>query len=104
MVRVTKRDGKNVEFDINRVINAIMAAQSNLGKSNFDEALSIAMAVQDRYINEESVTIADIQSMVEDLLMVKDPEVARKYIEYRAKRDRAREEQSPLAVSIRGGR
>lgn len=102
MVRVTKRDGKNVEFDINRVINAIMAAQSNLGKSNFDEALSIAMAVQDRYINEESVTIADIQSMVEDLLMVKDPEVARKYIEYRAKRDRAREEQSPLAVSIRG--
>lgn len=102
MVRVTKRDGKVVEFDINRVINAVMAAQSNLGKSNFDEALSIAMAVQDRYINEESVTIAEIQGMVEDLLMVKDPEVARKYIEYRAKRDRAREEQSPLAVAIRG--
>lgn len=102
MVRVTKRDGKNVEFDINRVINAIMAAQSNLGKSNFDEALSIAMAVQDRYINTESVTIAEIQSMVEDLLMSKDPEVARKYIEYRAKRDRAREEQSPLAIAIRG--
>lgn len=102
MVRVTKRDGKVVEFDINRVINAVMAAQSNLGKSNFDEALSIAMAVQDRYINEDSVTIAEIQGMVEDLLMVKDPEVARKYIEYRAKRDRAREEQSPLAVAIRG--
>lgn len=102
MVRVTKRDGKVVEFDINRVINAVMSAQSNLGKSNFDEALSIAMAVQDRYINEESVTIAEIQGMVEDLLMVKDPEVARKYIEYRAKRDRAREEQSPLAVAIRG--
>lgn len=102
MVKIIKRDGKTAEFDINRIIQAVMAAQSNLGKSNFDSALSIGLTVQNSYMDKESVTIQEIQSVVEDLLMSKDPEVARKYIEYRTQRDKAREEQSPLAIAIKG--
>lgn len=102
MVRVIKRDGKVVDFDINRIISAIMKAQGSIGKSSFDDALQIALAIQGTYIHNESVHINEIQQVIESMLMSSEPDVARQYIEYRAKRDRVREEHSPLSVSIRG--
>lgn len=102
MVRVIKRDGKVVDFDVNRIINAVMKAQESLGKSSFDEALTISMAIQSRYLHEVSVHINQVQEMIEDMLMATDPDVARSYIAYRSQRDKVREEHSPLAVSIRG--
>lgn len=102
MVRVIKRDGKAVDYDINRVINAIMKAQESLGKSSFDDALDIAMSVQNIVINKDEVHITGIQELIEGMLMGRDPDVARSFIAYRAQRDKAREEHSPLAVSIRG--
>lgn len=102
MVRVIKRDGKVVDFDVNRIINAVMKAQESLGKSSFDEALTISMAIQSRYLHEVSVHINQVQEMIEDMLMSSDPDVARSFIAYRSQRDKVREEHSPLAVSIRG--
>lgn len=102
MVRVIKRDGKSVDFDVNRIISAVMKAQGTLGCSNFDNALTLAMSVQAQFISEPTVNINDIQRAIEGILMVSEPEVARKYIEYRSQRDRIREEHSPLSISIRG--
>lgn len=102
MVKIIKRDGKVVEFDINRIIQAIMSAQGNLGCSNFDDALKVGMEIQNKFMNHSEVSIADIQNEVESLLMETNHDVARKYIEYRAKRDKEREKQSPLARAIQG--
>lgn len=96
--KVIKRDGKLAKFDVNNIVSAIMKAQSEVGQSDFEVAIRIGLKIQNQ--KPDQLSIDDIQKIIEKDLMKVQPEVAREYISYRAKRDKARESKSPLAKSI----
>lgn len=100
-VRVVKRDGLVDPFDINRIIKAIMKAQDEVGESDFNTALSIANHIQFN-LDVAEVSIETVQKIVEDMLMEKQPNVARAYIAYRSMRDKFRDKSSKLTKDING--
>lgn len=88
MLKVTKRNGNLVPFDINRIETAISKAFRSCGIAWQDEVVKdIARNVK---IWEE-ISVEDIQDQVEELLMDYDyPQVAKEYILYRAKHKETR--------------
>ena len=83
MLKVTKRNGNLVPFDINRIETAISKAFGSCGIAWQDEVVKdIARNVK----IWEGISVEDIQDQVEELLMDYDyPQVAKEYILYRAK-------------------
>ena len=83
MLKVTKRNGNLVPFDINRIETAINKAFRSCGIVWQDEVVKdIARNVK----IWEGISVEDIQDQVEELLMDYDyPQVAKEYILYRAK-------------------
>lgn len=90
---VIKRDGRTVLFDKSLVCGAITKAMKEVGEIDFLLANSIA----DKIENSQSdiLDVNSIQVMVENYLMQSSlPDVARAYIIYRHKRDKARNSKS----------
>lgn len=87
MIKIIKRSGDKVDFDINRIIHAIMAAQSNIHISNYDAALQMSLKIQESLSERPDVSIDEMHMLVEMELMEKMPEVARCYIGHRSVRD-----------------
>ena len=88
MLKVTKRNGNLVPFDINRIETAISKAFRSCGIVWQDEVVKdIARNVK----IWEGISVEDIQDQVEELLMDYDyPQVAKEYILYRAKHKETR--------------
>lgn len=88
MLKVTKRNGNLVPFDINRIETAISKAFRSCGIAWQDEVVKdIARNVE----IWEGISVEDIQDQVEELLMDYDyPQVAKEYILYRAKHKETR--------------
>lgn len=88
MIKVRKRDGSLVPFDISRIENAMQKAFSSCGITESDEVIkNIAKEVA----TWDEIGVEDIQDQVEELLMDWDyPEVAKAYILYRAKHSETR--------------
>ena len=88
MNQVLKRNGKLVDFDKNKIINAISKAYNDVYETN--EIPFYAEKIANDIINvaNESNTLAveDIQELVEDFLTEYDLLVAKTYIRYRYKR------------------
>lgn len=82
MIRVKKRNGDLVPFDISRIENAMQKAFLSCGLNGYEEVIKdIAKEVS---IWDE-INVEDIQDQVEELLMDWDfPQVAKSYILYRA--------------------
>lgn len=87
MVKYQKDDGSLVEFDVNQIIQSVMASQEEVNQSSFDEALQIAMIIQGKYLHQMTVTKGEINEDVESLLMECNPKVARVYITRRVKKE-----------------
>lgn len=102
MTQVIKRDGTVVDFSFDRIIKAVKAAQGAAEEHVHLLEHHVINFVIDRIEPRGTAHISDIQALVEEALMQRAPEVARKYIEYRAERDRVREGKSQLAQSIKG--
>lgn len=97
-MKVEKRDGKIVDFDKEKIRNAVEKAGGTM--TDADAAI---MLVQYNQIRDGSaMKIARIQELVEESLMKTNPTVARAYIEYRHDRDIAREQKSKLFKDISG--
>lgn len=97
-MKVEKRDGKTVDFDQEKIRNAVYKAGGTM--TDADAAI---MLVQYNQIRDfSSMKIARIQELVEESLMKTNPAVARAYIEYRHDRDIAREQKSKLFKDISG--
>ncbi|MFW3388403.1 UNVERIFIED_CONTAM: ATP cone domain-containing protein, partial [Kocuria sp. CPCC 205274] len=62
-----KRDGKVVDFDMTLIINAILKAQEAANLSNFTDAQRIATTVMNKYREQTTVNIGEIQRDVEAL-------------------------------------
>lgn len=94
-VLVTKRDGRKVPFNEEKIKEAILKAFKSVDGEISDYAIAkaenIAYYIEGYYEDEKEATIEEIQQLVENGLMAtKRKDVARAYIEYRARRDSAR--------------
>ena len=91
MTKVKKRDGAIVEFDRDRIYNAIGKAMKKVNNDNYDLATNITNYIQEALKNSDFVSVEEIQNLVEEQLMKSGAsDVAREYILYRNKRDIAR--------------
>ncbi len=105
MIQVIKRDGRKDVFDPARICDAVYQASASIDRLmplEFVHGLARSVQSQLATIDRPEVSIDDIQKMVEDYLMVKYPDVARAYIEYRHDRDTARDLGGDLSQGIMG--
>ncbi|ACV21536.1 Anaerobic ribonucleoside-triphosphate reductase [Slackia heliotrinireducens] len=87
-MKIIKRNGSEVTFDISKIINAIKAANAEVSEKERLTERQVVYAAQNVADQCEaaghSVSVEEIQDMVEDEIMKLDRfEVARKYIIYR---------------------
>ena len=89
---IIKRDGKREDFSISKIKNAIGKAFSATGIQNEQQLIAdVTMSVISQFTNP-TITVEEIQDLVEKALMKVRPEVAKKYIIYREWRNTEREE------------
>ncbi|MEM3884077.1 MAG: ribonucleotide reductase N-terminal alpha domain-containing protein, partial [Methanothrix sp.] len=102
---VIKRNGMKVAFDESKVVRAISRAFSDVyiksGKEeNEKEAELLAKEVMELVdkLGKDSVHVEEIQDIVEQVLMEKEPSVAKTYILYRHKRAEVRAYKASLGI------
>lgn len=94
IIKIKKRDGRNVTFNIEKIAGAIYKAAQSVGGSDYEEALELAGKVADMLMgmNLTSPTVEEIQDCVEKVLIEEGhAATAKAYILYRSTRTRARE-------------
>lgn len=93
MLKVVKRNGNVVDFEMEKIVLAITKAMMETD-TGVDEAIAneIAQTIEEKFKDEENVTIEQIQDNVEFELMKIRPDVAKKYIIYREERNKLREQ------------
>jgi len=91
---VVKRDGRLVEFDKRKIVDAVLKAMA-VTEGGEDIVLAAEIAAKVAKNGKESMSVEEIQDLVEMELM-KSPrkEVAKKYIAYRNQRNLARKAKS----------
>ena len=91
---VIKRDGRVVEFDKRKIVDAILKAM-DVTEAGEDIVLAAEIAAVISKIETESMSVEDIQDNVEmELMNSPRKEVAKKYIAYRNQRNLARKAKS----------
>lgn len=99
---VTKRDGRQVPFDKEKIVTAITKAYYE--EEYFPDypahpyAEEIAKKIE---VLDKNMTVEAIQDLVEKELMAVDAKTAKRYIIYRNKRSHAREQRSRIFEAIR---
>lgn len=95
MIKVIKRDGSKVMFDITKISKAISKAFESVNKA-YDESQINMLALQvssrfDSRIHENEISVEDIQDLVEQILMEAGfTDVAKSYILYRKNHEKIR--------------
>ena len=93
MQYITKRDGRIVEFNKNKIVNAILKAFEQIDGEVTDYAIEKANNIAN-FIGQEPkdmLSVEEVQDLVENGLMsTKRKDVARAYIRYRQERERIR--------------
>jgi len=90
---VVKRNGREVEFDRQKIVNAIdKAFKASVGKGNIKIAEKIADEIEEENKEKEQILIADIEQAVHSKLIKNHHQkIARTYEGYRAVREYQRE-------------
>lgn len=87
-LKIVKRNGAEVSFDKNRIIKAINSAINETEVSDDNLALKVADKIVKNLENRTSVSVEEIQDMIETELMDSNrKDVARRYILYREARN-----------------
>jgi ribonucleoside-triphosphate reductase len=95
--QIKKRDGRIVDYDKGRIVNAVLKAMKAVGVGGEEDAEKVANSVERRlkqeWFDKDVVpSVEEIQDLVEITLIKKGfGEVAKAYILYREKRREARE-------------
>ena len=95
LLKVIKRNGEEVIFEIDKIKNAIRKANDEIGKIhqlNPYQIDAIAETIERQLLDRShAVNVEDIQDMVERGIMeMRGYEVAQKYVRYRFRRQIAR--------------
>ena len=94
IIKIKKRDGRTVTFNIEKIANAIYKAAQSVGGSDQEEALMLSGKVVDMLLEQNltAPTVEQIQDCVEKVLINEGhAATAKAYILYRSERTRARE-------------
>lgn len=90
-MKILKRDGREVAFDIDKIIRAVKGANNEVEKRNRlsqQEIIDLANSVTQTCSEYgRPVNVDEIQELVENELMKRNSDVARKYIRYRYQRE-----------------
>lgn len=99
---VIKRDGREVEFDKNKIISAIHKAFIEVDKTLSDDALIISNNIADFIASRDrAMSVEEIQDIVEHKLMAsKRKDVAKTYVRYRYLRGMARDQYKELMDAV----
>ena len=93
---IIKRDGKREDFSISKIKNAISKAFSATGIQDEQQLIAdVTMSVISQFSNP-TITVEEIQDLVEKALMKVRPEVAKKYIIYREWRNTERDKKTQM--------
>jgi len=102
---VIKRTGEKVQFDAQRIVNAIYSAFSEIYTKNEEEQnnehareLSNIVVNELRNLKKDELGVEEIQDIVEMVLMKSDPNVAKAYILYRSKHAQMRALRASLGI------
>ena len=101
---ITKRDGRKVEFDGNKIRVAVAKAYWD---PDYAPEKPYPPYVEDivTYIEEENeaydISVEEIQDIVEEFLMKFDPKTARKYVRYRYKKEVIREQKDDFFMRLK---
>ena len=106
MKQVRKRDGRIVNFDRQKIIEAVEKAFASVdGEVNpysIEKANNIATYIEEHINDGDIIDIEHIQDLVEHGLMSsKRKDVARAYITYRNERNRARQKNNDLMKVVK---
>ena len=96
---ITKRDGRTVEFQLDKIAQAIFSAAQAMGGDNYDQAFALAQQVEEllEASGTESPSVEQVQDTVEKVLIENGhSQTAKSYILYRAERTRIREMNTSL--------
>ena len=99
IIKIKKRDGRMVTFNIEKIAKAIYRAAQSVGGSDYEESLELAGKVVDMLMSKNitSPTVEEIQDCVEKVLIEEGhAATAKAYILYRSTRTRAREMNTKL--------
>lgn len=86
MVQVLKRDGKKVDFNVNKISTAILKAMNSpIGVYFKDQPEKIANIIKEKYKDYEEISIYDIEEAVYyELIRNDNPAAARAYESYKS--------------------
>ena len=99
---IIKRDGKREDFSISKIKNAISKAFSATGIQDEQQLVAdITMNVISQFTTP-TITVEEIQDLVEKSLMKVRPEVAKKYIIYREWRNTERDKKTQMKQVMDG--
>ena len=99
MKNVIKRNGKEVKFDVSKIVHAIEKANHEVDPifqlNSFQIQAAADSVVKKIQAKSYAVNVEEIQDMVETAIMeMRGYEVAQKYVRYRCKREMARKANS----------
>lgn len=99
---VIKRDGREVEFDKNKVLTAINKAFIEVDRALNNEAIAISNNIADFVESRDrDISVEEIQDIVEHKLMAsKRKDVAKAYIKYRYLKGMARDQYKELMDTV----
>ena len=100
---VFKRDGRKVQFDKNKIKEAVLNAFEETDGERSKSAVKIADNIADHVVSlNKDLSVEEIQDIVEEKLMESNrKDVAKAYILYRDKRTRRREIRSEMMSIVR---
>lgn len=100
--KIIKRDGRIVEFDSDKIYNAILKAFNETGSLKREDYDCINRIVEEiTNLNKSEMNVEEIQDIVEKKLMSsKRKDVAKLYILYRNERTKVREKNAKLTKNI----
>lgn len=106
-MKVIKRDGRLVEFDDQKIYDALIKAKQHisgkLSPLDYEHLLEIVQLIDREIANRfaKNVKIYEIQNIVEHTLLEKNQyDLAEEYISYRTKRDFARSRSTDINFTI----
>ena len=104
-MQVIKRDGRKVDFDKNKIKEAVLKAFNEVYPNANDDNISDANYVCKEVCNSidkfNEISVEQIQDVVENILMGYDTVVAKAYITYRYRHTMARDEYKALMADVK---
>ena len=101
MKQVIKRDGKEVKFNLKKIVSAIRRAGESSGEFGYDEALDLTNSVIQMFDNKEKATVEEIQDAVEKVLNENNyTKTARAFIVYREKHNDMRKDNNVMIDAV----